>query len=333
MIYGRIASIFLAMFIALSSQTARAEQIALIALLPANATATSELSRLTVRPFGGPAGGVFSRAVVAALSVPDVNNAPYFVLSGTNADRSFRPEAVILGGGTVNISDQRYTQQVTDCASYKGFKCQNAVTRNVACTMRLISATFDLRIERVPTGEIIYSTTKPETNQVSWCEGQANTTSPDETLISLAQDAAERIHREIAPHAERYVVRVLETTQGISHSNVRIFKDLVRLSPNDITDSCVGWRKLAEEEPKSGALAYNVEICDELVRDYVASESDYRRSQGLFSDGKKEVAASISRSIQLASAKLQFMQQIEAKQRRAALQIQAPTALPKRKKR
>ena len=289
-----------------------AETISMTGVFPASSTETAKLSRLAVRPFGGTAGFLFSRSIQSALNTPDIGRMPYFILV-VAGDRTVRADAVIDGSGSASSTDQRFTQTVSDCTQYSGIKCVAANTRNVQCVNRIIDASFDLRIVRTGSGEILYSAHKPLQDQSIWCEGQVAAATVNQIVSTLAAQAAEQIRLEITPHSQAYSVRVMETTKGISKPHIRAFKDLIRLSTNDIADSCQGWKTLATQEPDSASIAYDMGICQENEQAYADAENSYRKAQIMFGDGKKEVAASITRANQLAQVHAQVMQQLASR--------------------
>lgn len=306
------------------SNAASAEQISMKAVLPA----TQELrgiGRLAIRPFGGNAGFAFSRALQTTLTVPDSHGRPYFGLIVVGRGKPTGAEALIDGAASADTVDQAYQQQTSGCVAHRGLKCTQWSNETINCTSRTISVIFDVRIAEVSTHQIIYTAHKPARDQITWCEGQANSRTQQETIEALAAQAASEIQSEVMPHALPYPVRVMESTEGLSRDAIHIFKDLVRLSQNDPQDSCAGWQKLLIEEQKSGALAYDVGICSELEENYKDAENFYRVAQGLFRDGKKEIAASIERTGRLVVAK----QQVEIQLMNREKDREAPTTGPR----
>ena len=102
----------------------------------------------------------------------------------------------------------------------------------------------------------------------------------------------------------------------VSKPAKQAFRDLIRLSQNNIGDSCSAWAKMAQEEVKSPALAYDIGICQERAQDYAAAAASYRNAQVLFGNGKREVAASITRVGLLKQAHDQVEQQLAARRPR-----------------
>ena len=199
---------------------AAGETVNIVGIMPSASAEMAKQVRLLVRPFSGSAGFIFSRAVQTALNKPDVQNVPYFTVLVGGLNRASRIDAIADGLATASSTDQAVDQVQTQCTQYRGLKCVASVNQTIHCTLRTVSASFDLRIARPGSNEILYSTTKPLQDQGSWCSGQGLTKTVDQTIGELASQAAEQIRLEISPHSESYAVRVMETTDGLSTVNL-----------------------------------------------------------------------------------------------------------------
>jgi hypothetical protein len=302
---------------------ARAEKVTLTGHFPARVPEASQLRRISVMPFGGNGGGAMASAVRAELVSPGSTGIPWFTImseAGIGArSRRVGAEGIVAGSAEVTVADSQFQQRSFECAEYSGRKCVRYGT--ITCTNRVVSAAIDLRITRLADNRIVYSAAKPMREEIGWCEGGAPGKTADEAFAEIAQAAARDMKRDISPYDESYVLKIKESTDGMSKPVKDRFKSAVKLSVKDLAGSCASWASLTAEAPASASLLYDLGICAEARGDFAAASAYYQQSQSLTPNGNKDTAAAVSRVRLLIAARDQSLQQQNSRQRSEASEL------------
>lgn len=308
----------------LAASPAAAEKVTLTGHFPARFPEASQLRRLAVIPFDGAGGSKVTAAVQAELTTGDETGPPWFTLvSGAAPRRGSRrigSEGTLSGSVQGGIADTPFEQRTFQCTQYSGKKCVSYAT--VSCVSRVVNMSVEARITRTSDGRVVYSAAKPLNEQISWCAGQPAPTT-DESVLRLALAAARDIKRDISPYSEQYVLKIKESTDGMSKPVKARFKTAVKLSVKDLQGSCRSWAELEAEAPTSAALLHDLGVCAEARGDFRAAGTYYDRSQALVPDGSKETAAATNRIRLLTQWRDQLAQQQSRRQSSEAGEVRA----------
>lgn len=263
--------------------TAFAETITISGHFPARNREASYLQRLAIDQFRGRDGAQLSNAIGDALAEARNGSGPHFMLLG---DPGARADGVLSGSATSDWEEHRVQLTRNRCVERAepepGKKGDGKCTRHedvpVPCMERTTSLTASLRIVRTRDGAIVYSSTKPRSETISWCPGESPSRSAEATIASMIDDIAGETRGDIAPKGETYKVRYREDRTGLSKPLAEQFKAVLRQTKTDGPGACAGWASIDREQPGQHALLFNMGLCAEERGDYPGAIDLYRQA-------------------------------------------------------
>jgi len=279
--------------VALMAGIARAEVLEITGEFAAPNREASLLRSISVDRIAGQDGPALARAIEQGLS------GTHFDLMGGQTGRD-NAEGSLTGGVTTGVDESNFKRKEKrrvekDSAEQK--KCIRHAEVELRCRRRLVSVKADLRLVRNRDGRIVYSVTRPLTNDFSWCEGDKTSPEPVEDVIAnLVRDLGNSVRADIAPTISTYRIRVRESDKGMSKDQAKRFKDLVKLTKRDVRGACSGWSAMAGEVPNNPSITFDLGLCAEQAGNYEKAEQLYRAAQRA---GAQEGGEGADRAIRL----------------------------------
>lgn len=276
---------------------AHAEVLKITGEFAAPSREASLLRSLSIDRIGGQDGSALARAIEQGLS------GTHFDLMGGYAGQG-NAEGSLTGGVTTGVDEQPFKRREKRCVekdSANQKKCIREEEVELRCRRRIVSVKADLRIVRNRDGRIVYSATKPFSEETSWCEGKNDRPPPVEDVIADAvRSLGYAVREDIAPTISTYDIRVRESDKGMSKDQAKRFKDLVKLTKRDVRGACDGWEAMAGELPGNASLTFNRGLCAEQAGDYPRALQLYHAAQRA---GAAEGGAGADRAMRLIAGK------------------------------
>ncbi len=252
----------------------------------------SLLHSLSIDRIGGEDGSALARAIEQGLS------GTHFDLMGGYAGQG-NAEGSLTGGVTTGVDEQPFKRKEKRCVEKDSAdkKCIREEEVELRCRRRIVSVKADLRIVRNRDGRIVYSATKPFSQESSWCEGKNDRPPPVEDVIADGvRSLGYAVREDIAPTISTYDIRVRESDKGMSKDQAKRFKELVKLTKRDVRGACDGWEAMAGELPGNASLTFNRGLCAEQAGDYPRALELYHAAQRA---GASEGGAGADRALRL----------------------------------
>lgn len=293
----------LALCLALSVCSCAAPALKKDVLRPAQADDVARLTRLTVKPFEGDAGGRVRAAVESALASIQVGGRPYFTLVGEGAPPAqslgtplqwgkgpgaksgprYGSEGVVQGSVASNgWRDDFYLEQRRECLidDEKG-RCQLWGNRNLRCTKRRATFAFTPRITDRDTGKVLLSQEFAQTEESSGCPDKNGPASGQTLLARAEQKVLERFRRQVAPHAETLLIPLVIEDGSAMEAGVKLTleKGLELAKSGHAGEACRHFRAAAAQHRTGYATAYLLGACKEYEDDLDEAEDFYRQAQ------------------------------------------------------
>jgi hypothetical protein len=282
--------------VALAAGIAHAEVLEITGEFAAPNREASLLRSISIDRIDGQDGAALERAIEQGLSNT------HFDLMGGRTGRS-NAEGSLTGGITTGIDEQPFKRKEKRCVekdSADQKKCVREDYVELRCRRRIINVKADLRLVRNRDGRIVYSTTKPFTQDTSWCEGQSAPGPVEEVIADGVRGLGYAVRADIAPTISTYSIRVRESDKGMSKEQAKRFKDLVKLTKRDVRGACAGWAALGNELPGNPSLAFDLGLCAEQAGDYQKALQYYHAAQRA---GATEGGQGADRAIRLIAGK------------------------------
>ncbi len=244
---------------------AHAEVLEIRGELAAPNREASLLRSIAIERIEGQDGEALARAIEQGLS------GTHFDLMGGRAGRN-NAEGALTGGVTTGVDESPFRRREKRCVekdSANQKKCIREEEVEVRCRRRIVSVKADLRLVRNRDGRIVYSVTKPFTQESSWCEGREDRPAPVEEVIADAiRNLGYSVRGDIAPTLSTYSIRVRESDKGMAKDQAKRFKELVKLTKRDGRGACAGWAALAPEVPNHPSITFDLGLCAEQAGQY-----------------------------------------------------------------
>ncbi|MEP9359508.1 hypothetical protein [Sphingomonas sp. KR3-1] len=274
---------------ALVAGIARAEVVEITGEFAAPSREASLLRSISIDRIGGQDGSALARAIEQSLS------GTHFDLMGGGRGNA---EGSLSGGITTGVDESPFKKREKKCVEKndKG-KCVKEEDVELRCRRRIVTLKADLRILRNRDGRIVYSATKPFSQDTSWCEGQGGRPAPVEDVIADGvRTLGAQVRSDIAPTVSTYRVRVRESDKGMSKDQAKRFKDAIKLTKRDVRGACAGWDALAHELPGNPSISFDLGLCAEQRGDYAKALDFYHAAQRA---GAQEGGEGADRAIRL----------------------------------
>lgn len=280
-----------------------AEVINMTTDYPAKFPEAALLRTLAINPFGGNIGGEARNYIESRLVGVQKDGVPFFVVVDSVGAQRRSGFGSVSGSATLNITRSPYQNRGTRCVRGKVFgKCEQSVSYVENCIREIHQATVNVSMTRASDRKLVYSVVKPVRAERSWCDGDATGDNAETLLLSMLEQAARGIERDVAPYQEVYRIRLLERTNGLTKPAVKPFKAAVKISTRDFPGSCAAWQQLAASGEQAAALSFNLGLCSEVAKDFVAASRWYDSAQTLSEGDDKDVADATARVRTLVAA-------------------------------
>lgn len=281
---------------ALAAGIAHAEVLQITGEFAAPNREASLLHSISIDRIDGQDGAALERAIEQGLSNT------HFDLMGGRTGRS-NAEGSLSGGVTTGVDEQPFKKKEKRCVE-KDIANQNKCVREdyveLRCRRRTISVRADLRLVRNRDGRIVYSATKPFTQEANWCEGQSAPGPVEEVIADAVRSLGYSVRTDIAPTVSTYDIRVRESDKGMSKEQSKRFKELVKLTKRDVRGACAGWAAMGAELPHHPSLAFDLGLCAEQAGDYAKALQYYHAAQRA---GASEGGQGADRALRLIAGK------------------------------
>ncbi|MES2441259.1 MAG: hypothetical protein V4574_00385 [Pseudomonadota bacterium] len=260
----------------MAAAPALAETAQMTGRFPAQYREAAMLRSLSVDRIGGRDGQALSMAIERALS------GGYFDLVYDGRRGSGRADGALSGAVSSGVEDSYYKRPEKRCAEKdKDGKCTKEEEVQVNCTRRVANLNADLRIVRAEDGRIVYSSNKPNRQEITWCQGQSPSRTAEEMINSMIGEAANAVRAEITPHTETYRIRFRESTKGLPKDQNNRFKATVKLSQRDLRAACADWASMNQTSPNHPSVVFNLGLCAEAAGDLRGALAFYQQAIGL----------------------------------------------------
>jgi hypothetical protein len=282
---------------ALAATPAGAETLRLEGVFAAGAREASLLPTIGVDPFRGPQGDELSMAIERRLAKAGDDGVPHAEL----ITPALRPDGLLTGRTNVSVSDLPYTEGRSRCVEKdKDGKCVKRQSYSVDCLRRSVSLRADLSMARHDDGRIVYAVTKARSDDDSACEDGGILQPVDSMLHSMTESIAQEVRLDLAPHRERYTIRVREDRDALSPDLADRFRQAVRLTKHDQPAACAAFDSIGEANPDHGPTLFNRALCAEQAGRYREAADLYARARVFGAKFDGDVTKGLTRAVSLA---------------------------------
>jgi hypothetical protein len=275
---------------------AGAETLRVEGVFAAQAREASLLPTIGVGPFAGPDGAELADAIERRLAKLGADGLPHVRL----IPPALRPDGMLTGRTGVQVASSDYREGRERCAERKDGKCVRKERYSVACVRRTIALRADLEVRR-RTGALPYSATKTRDDRADWCEDGGVATSVEGTVGGMIESIAAEVQHDLAPHAEDYTVRVIETRDGLPPDAAARFRQAVKLTKHDPAAACAAFADIDRMTPDHGATTFNLALCAEAAGRYREAADRYARARLFAPAAGGEVSKGLARVAALAA--------------------------------
>lgn len=254
---------------------ARAETLRIEGIFAATAREASFLPTIGVDTLSGRAGEQLGMAIERQLQQLETSDVPHPRL----VPISLRPDGLLRGRADVAVEENDYAEARERCTEKKDSKCVRRVTYRVGCTTRTIRLRADLQLVRRGDGRTLYAVPQTRDDSGSWCED-----SGVEPIVGLAVDVmtesiARAVRLDLAPHRERYTIRVQENHDGLPRDTADRFRQAVHLTKTDQSAACRAFAEVDRIAPDNGSTLFNLALCAEAEGQYAVAGDLYTRAR------------------------------------------------------
>lgn len=281
----------------LTAAPALAETLRIEGVFAAGAREASLLPTIGVDPFRGPDGDELAMAIERRMASLGGDGVPHATL----ITPTLRPDGLLAGRTDVGVSDFPYTEGRSRCVEKdKDGKCTRRQSYSVRCLRRSVSLRADLSMARHADGRIVYAATKSRNDDDSACEDGGILQSVDSMLHSMTESIAQEVRLDLAPHRERYTIRVREDRDGLSPDLADRFRQAVRLTKHDQPAACAAFEAIGEAAPDHGPTLFNRALCAEQAGRYREAADLYSRARVFGAKFGGDVTKGLTRAVSLA---------------------------------
>jgi hypothetical protein len=259
----------------LGAVPASAEVLRVEGIFAATAREASMLPTLGVGPIGGPDGPALGDAIARRLATLGGDG----VRHARIVPAALRPDGLLVGDAGSRVTHDDYSETRERCTEKKDGKCITRERYRVACVRRTIAFRADLRVLRLHDRRVLFSQPKTRDDTSSWCEDSGVETSVDGQIQSMIESVAQEVRLDLAPHRERYKIRVNENRDGLPRDAADRFRQAVRLTKTDPQAACRTFAEVDRMVPDHGPTMFNLALCAEAAGLYPEALDRYTRAR------------------------------------------------------
>jgi len=274
-----------------------AETLRVEGIFAATAREASFLPTIGVDMIDGPLGEKLGDAIERQLAAMDRNDTPHARL----VPASLRPDGMLTGQADIAVESSDYTEARERCAEKKDGKCLRRIGYRVRCTRRSVSLRADLQLVRRRDDRTVYSGPKTRTDSGWWCEDTGVPLDVALTADVMAESVAREVRLDLAPHRERYTVRIQEDRKGLPGEVADRFRQAVRLTKTDQAAACRAFAEIDRLSPDHGPTVFNLALCAEAEGRYPLAGDLYARARIFAPNAGDEVSKGLGRVRSLAA--------------------------------
>lgn len=238
-------------------------------------------------------------ALEAAIEQRLANGGHFTMISGSRWDGG-SPDGVISGAVSTGVEEYKVKLDREICVEKDGDgKCTRKESKPQDCKRRVVNLSADLRIVRRSDGAIVYSASKPQRDEVSWCPQDDAPRTVEEVVRGMIAAVAGQLADEITPGTRNYSIRFRETRKGMAKPLDQRFHTALSLTKRDLAGACSEWAGIDAELPDHPSVVFDLALCAEARGDYQAAGGLYRRASQLIGGRDNEGDAGADRIDQL----------------------------------
>lgn len=276
---------------------APAEAIHVEGIFAAGSREASRLPTIGVDLFDGPDGDALGVAIerrLATLGRDGVRHARIVA-------PSLRPDGLVSGRAASSVDQSGYSENRERCAEKKDDKCVRRVRYRVACIQRTVTLHAELRLTRRRDDRILYAWTPTRSNSSRWCEDEAGGLGADLAVQAMVESIADQVRLDLAPHRERYKIRIREERDGLSPDLAERFRSAVHQTKQDEQAACASFAAIGRAAPDHGATLFNQALCAEAAGRYAEATALYTRARVFAPRAGGEISRGLERTAALAA--------------------------------
>ncbi|MFS0773851.1 hypothetical protein [Sphingomonas sp. 1P08PE] len=281
----------------MAAAPAAAETVRVEGIFAAGAREVSLLPTIGVDPFDGEVGEQLSAAIERRLARLGEDGVPHAAIVAP----SLRPDGLLSGRAGVAAEEFGYIETREKCAEKKDDKCVRRVKFRVDCVRRTVTLRADLRVVRHRDGRVVYAEPTSRSDTDSWCEDGGFATGVDSRVHAMVESIAQEVRLDLAPHRERYTIRIREERDGLTVDLADRFREAVRLTKHDQAAACAAFAAIGEAAPDHGPTLFNRALCAEADGRYAEARDLYTRARVFAPGAGGEVSKGLGRVAALAA--------------------------------
>lgn len=268
----------LAAICAVSSVSARAEQIAVEGVYAARTDGALGKTEIAIEPIRGHEGFALENALAEQLASARIHGTPYFRLVpatfGENAEA-----AKLRGYASSRVYDVpdgeiKQTRCVRKVKRDDGSKeCVESVTDVFEC--RSLQVEFRPEVELVAHGSTLYTRQDSFANSERYCADSSYIPSAEAMLDNMIARFARQVRLDLAPEQRFERIRILESRKGLSGNDRKAFKQAIKLTKSDPTGACTMFEDILVRNPFQRSALYNVALCREAAGELELAGDSY----------------------------------------------------------
>lgn len=289
---------WLAILLVALSLSACATTVPVSVLAPARYPEASNLREIYIEPVRGRGGREVTDILSTTLARHYVEGQPFFTVS--------RIPANARGVYTANILDRRADREQYQVTRYRCVRrgdddCADRVPYQVPCWRYYVDLDVTIDLVDRQSGQVVYSSQARGSADDSRCRGDGDAMSYDQLTIVAAQQVANQVLADVAPHERRFNVQFQSADDTLDDAEREIFSEAMSAARNGNTVyACSRFTELAVSNPQSASATFNSGLCHEIRGESDQAYAAYTAAA--------QLDPNIGRSVQAALARLQMSQ-------------------------
>ena len=277
----------LAAVLAASAFPVAAETLSITGVNPAGSPNVNDLVSIAVDRFDGEDGSLLSQALESELAAARFAGQPYFRVVAPES--GVPTDALVTGNVRVAVDETGTTEKRKRCVEQDPAdknKCLKEEEYDLRCRRRVATVSTNVRLVAMGDGSVRYTRPLTARDELVYCPDRKASRTVDDFVETTLKAQVGTIRRDLAPSGFSEDVRVDENRKGLPKAAADAFKDAIRQTKTDEPGSCDSWAAIARGAEPTAALAFNLGLCAEARRDFVAAIDWYGQAQRLGSKNR-----------------------------------------------